>query len=89
VPLRIKITGTSFRYLQSLDSPTKKRINEKLDQIAQSPWDTRLSYPLSQASKRCTRVGKYRVLFVVEVDVLIVSDIGPRGEIYRRLKKSK
>ena len=86
MPLNIEITGTPFRYLQSLDKPTRTRIKEKLEAIAKDPTDTRLSYPLVGVEKRSTRIGKYRVLFHIDATTLTVSDIGPRGQIYRKAK---
>jgi mRNA-degrading endonuclease RelE of RelBE toxin-antitoxin system len=85
VPLTIKLTSTPFKYLQSLDKVTRERISEKLREIAEAPMDVRLSYPLTGSTKRSSRVGKYRILFEIESDTLIVADIGPRGQIYRRL----
>jgi mRNA-degrading endonuclease RelE of RelBE toxin-antitoxin system len=43
----------------------------------------RLSKPLRNSSKQTARVGDYRILFVVESGILLVSFIGPRGQIYR------
>jgi mRNA-degrading endonuclease RelE of RelBE toxin-antitoxin system len=84
LPLKIQLTGTPFRYLQSLDRPTKERIRAKLEGIAADPTNVHLSYPLVGVDKRCTRVGKYRVLFQITETALVVSDIGPRGQIYRK-----
>lgn len=83
--LTIKLTSTPFKYLQSLDKATRERISEKLRKIAEAPMDVRLSYPLTATTKRSSRVGKYRILFEIESDTLIVADIGPRGQIYRKL----
>jgi mRNA-degrading endonuclease RelE of RelBE toxin-antitoxin system len=47
--------------------------------------DVRLSYPLTGSTKRSSRVGKYRILFEIDSDSLIVADIGPRGQIYRKI----
>lgn len=85
MPLTIKLTSTPFKYLQSLDKVTRERISEKLKEIAQSPMDVRLSYPLTGSTKRSSRVGKYRILFEIDSDSLIVADIGPRGQIYRKI----
>ncbi|MGH9730678.1 MAG: type II toxin-antitoxin system RelE family toxin [Candidatus Acidiferrales bacterium] len=84
MPLEIKITGTPFRYLKSLDKPTKQRIHQKLEAIADDPTNPRLSYPLVGVAKRSARVGGYRILFTIDATTLTVSDIGPRGQIYRR-----
>lgn len=85
--LEIKLTGTALKYFESLDKPTQKRIQEKLNAIAAQPFDARLSKPLVGVSKRTARVGDYRILFEVESPLLIVADIGPRGRIYRRLNR--
>jgi mRNA-degrading endonuclease RelE of RelBE toxin-antitoxin system len=83
--LTIRITSTPAKYLASLDKPTRTRINAKLGEIAKSPYDTRLSYPLVGQTKRSSRVGGYRILFEIIANELIVSDIGPRGQIYKKL----
>ena len=82
--LKIKITATPLKYLKNLDKPTRRRIVEKLKDIAENPADARLSYPLTASDKRSTRVGSYRILFSTDNEVLEVADIGPRGQIYRK-----
>lgn len=84
--LEIKLTATAYKYLQSLDKPTKKRIQEKLNAIALALTEPRLSKPLIDISKRTARVGGYRIFFEIEGNMLIVSDIGPRGQIYKRVR---
>jgi len=83
--LKIQITATPLKYLKSLDKPTRQRIQAKLQDIAENPNDARLSYPLTASDKRSTRVGPYRILFFVDAEILEVADIGPRGQIYRKL----
>jgi mRNA-degrading endonuclease RelE of RelBE toxin-antitoxin system len=85
VPLTIKLTSTPFKYLKSLDKVTRQRISEKLREIAKAPMDVRLSYPLASSTKRSSRVGKYRILFEIDSETLVVADIGPRGQIYRKV----
>jgi len=33
------------------------------------------------------RVGDYRIIFVIEDNEILVGDIAPRGQVYRRGKK--
>ena len=82
---KIRITSTPAKYLATLDKPTRARINAKLEEIAKSPYDARLSYPLLGQTKRSSRVGGYRILFEIAQNELIVSHIGPRGQIYKQL----
>lgn len=83
--LQVKITKTPFKYLKSLDKPTRQRIAEKLKEIAKDPLEPRLSYPLTSSTKRSTRIGGYRVLFEIDEICLVVVEIGPRGQIYREI----
>jgi mRNA interferase RelE/StbE len=83
--LKVQITATPLKYLKGLDKNTRKRIVEKLKDIADNPFDARLSKPLTASDKRATRIGQYRVLFRIDGEVLEVADIGPRGQIYRKL----
>lgn len=85
--LEIRFLATPKKYFESLDKPTQRRIQEKLDAIATSPFDPRLSKPLTDSKRRTARVGDYRIIFAIEEPLLIVYDIGPRGQIYRRLKR--
>lgn len=84
--LRIKVSSTALQYIRSLDKPTRKRIGDKLNELARDPLSIRGSKPLSTVYRRTCRIGPYRILFEVLTDdkVLLVSDVGPRGQIYKR-----
>jgi len=81
--LKVQISRNAQKYINALDQPTRKRISEKLKELAQDPFNIRKSKPVTSKDRRTARVGGYRLLFVVEGDVLMVSDCGPRGQIYR------
>jgi mRNA interferase RelE/StbE len=83
VALKVTLAKSAFKYLEGLDKPTRKRIKEKLTAIAENPGDSRLSYPLQASEKRSSRVGKYRILFKVETEQILVADIDSRGQVYR------
>jgi mRNA interferase RelE/StbE len=85
LPCKPKLTDAARKYLESLDRSTAKRIVEKIHGLAKDPYNFRLSKPLRSSNKRTARVGGYRILFVVEADILLVSDIGPRGQVYRKV----
>jgi len=78
-----KLSSDALKYLDSLDRTTAKRITEKITALAKEPYNLRLSKPLKNSNKRTARVGDYRILFVVESGILLVSFIGPRGQVYR------
>jgi mRNA interferase RelE/StbE len=83
--LNIKLATTAHKYLTKLDKNTQHRIADRLKNLAETPLDFRLSYPLKGSTKRSSRVGNYRILFEIDNEDMIVADIGPRGQIYRRV----
>jgi mRNA interferase RelE/StbE len=83
-PLAVRYTKAAVKYLECLDAPTQKRIKEKVKQVAAEPHALRHSYFLTNSDKRSSRIGKYRILMLIIKDTLLVSDIGPRGQIYRK-----
>lgn len=72
-------------YFSSLDATLRRRIKDKLAELALDPFDIRTSKPLRGSDKRTARVGSYRILFLVDETkaAIVVAAIGPRGQIYR------
>ena len=85
--LKIQLSSTAAKYFSSLDRNTQTRIRTKLEAIAAEPQSARLSKPLVGVDSRTARVGDYRIIFTIDPEVLYVADIGPRGQIYRRLQR--
>ncbi len=85
-PLHIKISSEAAKYTDHLDKPTRKRIADKIEELSKDPFNIRTSKPLSTAYRRTARIGGYRILFqiLLEDKVLLVSDIGVRGQVYKR-----
>ena len=82
--LAIKLSSAALKYIQALDRVTQERVKDKLKELAADPFNIRTSKPLVGSHKRTCRVGAYRILFVIEGKILLVSDVGPRGQIYRK-----
>jgi mRNA-degrading endonuclease RelE of RelBE toxin-antitoxin system len=83
--LTVRLSQKAAKYIGALDAPTKKRITERLKEICEDPLNLRLSKPLTGTNKRSTRIGPYRILILIAGEVLLVSDAGPRGQIYKRM----
>jgi len=81
--LQVQISCKAQKYINALDTPTRKRIADKLLELAQDPFNIRKSKPVTSQDRRTARVGGYRLVFLVDGGVLLVSDVGPRGQIYR------
>lgn len=83
---RVAIGHEAEEVLDRLDRPTEIRIRSRLIQLAEDPFDPRLSAPLTErAGVRKSRVGGWRILFSVnrETQALYVLTIDTRGQVYR------
>ena len=73
---------TAFDYLQKLNSKTKQRVFEAVNCLPAKGDIKRLKGRKIQNIFRL-RVGSYRVVFVMEEEVIKVLEIAPRGEAYK------
>ena len=66
---RVVIAREAEKLLDRLDRPTERRIRACLVQLAEEPFDPRLSSPLAERDGvRKSRVGGWRILFTVDRD---------------------
>ena len=74
--------------LDRLNRDTQKRILKRLEEIAEVPYDPRLSNRLTnQGGLRKSRVGGWRIIFSVDEEHHVVSvvTIERRGQVYQRI----
>jgi mRNA interferase RelE/StbE len=86
VSYRVAVAHEAEKVLDRLDRPTEQRIRARFVQLAEDPFDPRLSAPLAErAGIRKSRVGGWRVLFTVDRDarVLIILTVDTRGQVYK------
>ena len=84
---RVEIAHEVEKLLDRMDRTTERRIRARLLQLAQDPFDPRLSSPLTERQGvRKSRVGDWRILFTVDRDsqVVNVATMATRGHVYRR-----
>jgi mRNA-degrading endonuclease RelE of RelBE toxin-antitoxin system len=82
----VRLARSANAYLRRLPPPLQARISQRIDQIAEDPFS--VSKPLrATEGARSARVGDYRIIFDVDIatQTVFVTDIGPRGQIYRGL----
>ena len=72
------------RYLKRLQPRSQERILNELDKLLASPTQTDFKKLKGPEAYRL-RVGDYRVLIKVdqEEQLFIITEIGPRGDIYK------
>ncbi|MEZ4833217.1 MAG: type II toxin-antitoxin system RelE/ParE family toxin [Caldilineaceae bacterium] len=85
-PWRIIIQRQAKRQLRRLSADVLKRISTALDEIAKDPH---AGEHLQGFEYRKWRVGSWRIIYQIEEDrlIVLVIDLGARGEIYRRLNR--
>ncbi len=83
---QISWTESSYKRLQKLDSLARKRIVEKLDEVADNPFA--FAKKLTGINLYSIRVGDYRVIVSIEKNklLILVIDIGHRSTIYKQMR---
>lgn len=84
----IRLSHRAERDLDRLDKPTQRRIVRRLEQLAEDPYDPRLSARLSgEGSLRKSRVGAWRIICqaIEETKIVYVVMIERRGQVYKRI----
>jgi mRNA interferase RelE/StbE len=87
VSYRVELGRNAAQYVRRLGRADQERMARRIDQIAADPYGPHTKPLTNLAGRRAARVGDYRIVFTVDDDdkIVSISDIGPRGQIYRRL----
>jgi len=88
VKYRIELSNRASRDLDRLSRDVQERMIQRLEQIAEAPYDARLSGPLTnREGLRKSRVGGWRIIFSVNHSdrLLNVVMIERRGQVYQRI----
>ena len=80
--MNVVLSPSAAKYLEKLNEPIKGRIKAALKKLGQEPPQGDIKALAGKDGYRL-RVGGYRVLFGVEADTIVVTDIGLRGQVYK------
>jgi mRNA-degrading endonuclease RelE of RelBE toxin-antitoxin system len=83
----VHVARSAARYLERLPRDVQQRVIGRLDQVAEDPFGPHTKPLSGPGAHRAARVGGLRIVFTVDRErrVVDVSDIGPRGQVYRGL----
>lgn len=81
--MNVELEPKAAKYLRRLNEPSKSRIIQALKKLSEDPPKGDIKSLTGKDGYRL-RVGSYRVLFDIMDAKIIVYDIGPRGQIYKR-----
>ena len=82
--LKVEWTKDAVEDLQNLDNPIAKRILNKITWFTEH-FDNITPEPLSGelVGTYKLRVGDWRVVYTIELDVIVIQAVGHRKEIYK------
>ena len=87
--MNIEYSKHAAKYLMALDKPTRKRIGNAIEGLTETPPQGDIKLLQGYVAKTFRlRVGKFRIIYRYDVDtneceILYVSDIDSRGDIYK------
>jgi len=87
VTFRTILSHEAAKTLLRADAKLRARIQKRIHDLAEEPFDARLSAQLvGRPGVRKSRVGDWRILFTVDREngILYVAAIDTRGQVYKR-----
>ena len=77
----VRFRDEALQQLEALDKPIREQIYKKIGHLEQNPL---LGEPLSNAlkNKRRLHVGKYRVVYLIEGQFVVIARVGHRKDVY-------
>ncbi|MFH1095110.1 MAG: type II toxin-antitoxin system RelE/ParE family toxin [Candidatus Micrarchaeota archaeon] len=78
---KIRFDGPAADELAALDKPIREQIYKKIAHLGPNPY---LGEPLSNAlkNKRRLHVGKYRVIYLISGETVVIARVGHRKDVY-------
>ena len=80
--MKVVLSPAAAKYLKQLHEPIKGRIKAALKKLGQEPPQGDIKALAGQDGYRL-RVGGYRVLFGIDANTIVVTDIDLRGQVYK------
>lgn len=82
--MKLEYKKAALKYMAVLDKPTRERIRASIDGLLKVPPEGDIKrLQGTKAVEFRLRVGKYRILFSCDDDILTVNAIDSRGDIYK------
>ena len=80
--MNVELSPKAIKFFNRLNEPMRSRIAAALHKLEQEPPQGDIK-ALRNGNWFRIRVGKYRILFVIDDTVVRVHEIGLRGQIYK------
>jgi mRNA interferase RelE/StbE len=87
--MQVLLRPVARKYLERLNEPDKGYIKAALNGLIKEPPSGDIRPMTGQEGFFRLRVGKYRVLFCIENNTILVMAIDPRGQAYKSKNRGK
>ena len=87
--MNVEYSKTAIKFISIQDRPTKQRIKNAIEGLAQDPPQGNIKLLQGYTAKTYRlRIGKFRIIYRYDVNknaqrILFISDIDSRGDIYK------
>ena len=84
MPFETEYSSKAFRQLKKLDKSVQKQVIKGIEKISENPF---LAKPLSNIFKnfRSEHIGKFRIVFSIKMNSVIIAKIEHRKKVYREI----
>lgn len=79
--MQIEYEKSTAKYIQMQDKPTKQRLKKAIEHLPNGDVVKLQGY----IAEYRLRVGNLRVLFSMDEHKIIIKNVSPRGQVYKRL----
>jgi len=80
--MKILYSKTNIKYLQGLNKKTRKRIFSGIEKLP-NKRDVKKMKGQKLKNIHWLRIGKYRIIFIMEKEWIKILDINTRGDVYK------
>jgi mRNA interferase RelE/StbE len=87
--MEVVVHHAADKYLDRLSQPVKGQIEDALDNLEKEPPQGDIRPYEGNPGMLRLKVGKYRVLFKIEHEKILVTHIEPRGQAYTKKTRNK
>jgi mRNA-degrading endonuclease RelE of RelBE toxin-antitoxin system len=87
--MEVLLRPIAEKYLEHLGEPNRGRIKAAFENLAKEPPEGDIRPVIGTQGYFRLRVGGFRALYRIENNTIFVTNIDPRGQVYKKKNKGK
>ena len=85
IRIKVRLSKYAEKFLKKTDRVTEKRIRAALKKLEEEPPQGDIKQLKGYDELFRLTIGNYRAIFCIGKDIIEVTDIEPRGQVYKNL----